>query len=284
MASSACSRPSTQAKPRSTATSWPTDEVIRVPRASSPSRYARPRGPRRRWARLYECDLRRPANDCAHEAVQWTYLSLHLGAVKETRATPPCRSVDISGFLDASISSATSRASALADERPVCGNCGTSWCRSCASCASCARPTDDVVQRRPVLATDARASAAWILSGRSLVTKSNYRMRAHCTSPISATGARTSASRCCQCKTSAPPRNFKRYCVKISRDTSSLQYENDDLMRPHWGDDYSIACCRLRYMKLGKQMQFFWRPRQSGEGAALRHQRRARRDDGRPGR
>lgn len=221
---------------------WPTDEVIR--QREELAEQIRALEDLVAMAKLYDCDIGRPAAD-AQEAVQWTYLA-YLGAVKE--ANGAAMSIGrISSFLDIYIE--RDMREAILDE------------------AGAQELWDQLVQKLrivrflrtpeydalfsgdPYWATECVAGMS--LDGQSLVTKSSYRMLHTLTNlgPAPEPNITVLWSK-------HLPENFKKYCIKVSRDTSSLQYENDDLMRPFWGDDYGIACC-VSGMRLGKQMQFF---------------------------
>jgi formate C-acetyltransferase len=221
---------------------WPIDEVIRV--REELAEQTRALKDLVSMAKLYNCDIARPAND-AREAFQWTYLA-YLGAIKE--ANGAAMSIGrISSFLDAYIERDLKEG--VLDE------------------AGAQELWDQLVQKLRIVRFlrtpdyDALFSGDpyWAtecvggmdLDGRTLVTKSSYRMlhTLYNLGPAPEPNITILWSK-------HMPGAFKRFCVKVSRDTSSLQYENDDLMRPFWGDDYGIACC-VSAMRLGKQMQFF---------------------------
>ena len=195
-------------------------------------------------AQMYGFDISQPAAN-AREAIQWTYFG-YLAAIKEQNGAAMSLG-RVSTFFDIYI------------ERDIANGILTE--------SEAQELMDDFVMklriarhlRTPEYNELFGGDPMWITEavggmgedGRTLVTKSSFRML----NTLYTLGSSPEPNLTVLWSTSLPE-NFKKFCAKVSADTDSIQYENDDVMRPHYGDDYAIACC-VSAMKVGKQMQFF---------------------------
>ncbi len=221
---------------------WPTDEVIR--QREELAEQVRALKDLAAMAASYGHDILVPAQTAA-QAVQWTYFA-YLGAIKE--ANGAAMSVGrISTFLDIYIQRDLD--AGVLDE------------------AGAQELIDQLIQKLrivrflrtpeydalfsgdPYWATE--AIGGMDINGRTLVTRNSFRLL----QTLRNLGAAPEPNLTILWAQRLP-KPFKAFCLQISRETSSLQYENDDLMRPLHGDDYGIACC-VSAMRIGKQMQFF---------------------------
>lgn len=221
---------------------WPTDEVIR--QREELAEQIRALEDLASMAERYGCDISQPATN-AQEAFQWTYFA-YLGAIKE--ANGAAMSIGrISSFLDIYIERDLKEG---ALDEAGAQELWDQLVQKLRIVRFLRTPDYDALfSGDPYWATE--CVGGMDLDGRPLVTRSSYRMlhTLYNLGPAPEPNITVLWS-------THMPQAFKRFCVKVSKDTSSLQYENDDLMRPHWGDDYGIACC-VSAMRLGKQMQFF---------------------------
>ncbi len=195
-------------------------------------------------AAMYGYDISGPAKN-AREAIQWTYFA-YLAAIKEQNGAAMSLG-RVSTFFDIYI------------ERDIA--------RGVLTEESAQELMDDFVMklriarhlRTPEYNELFGGDPMWITEavggmgedGRTLVTKNSFRML----NTLYTLGSSPEPNLTILWSTELPE-NFKRFCAKVSADTDSIQYENDDVMRPIYGDDYAIACC-VSAMKVGKQMQFF---------------------------
>ena len=198
----------------------------------------------KKLAESYGFDISKPAKT-AKEAVQWLYFG-YLSAIKQQNGA--AMSVGrISTFLDIYITRDLNKGLITEKDAQELIDHLTMKFRM----VKFARiPSyNELFSGDPVWATLEVAGIG--MDGRSMVTKNDYRFLHTLENMGPAPEPNLTVL-----YSSDLPDNFKKYAAKISVDTSSIQYENDDVMKPVWGDDYSICCC-VSATQTGKEMQFF---------------------------